>query len=107
MLSIWWCIKSVIYWELLKENITVNAIMYSTQLNKLESEVVKQGLSSDEIYFQHDNAKPHVADTFKEKIAKFGWELLPHPPYSPHLAPSDYHLFRSLSNRLNGGNFEN
>ena len=25
-----------------------------------------------------------------------------HPPYSLDLAPSDYHLFRSLKNSLNG-----
>ena len=25
-----------------------------------------------------------------------------HPPYSPDFAPSDYHLFRSLKNSLNG-----
>ncbi len=30
----------------------------------------------------------------------FGWELLPHPPYLPDLAPSDYYLFRALSNSL-------
>ncbi|CAK9825768.1 Mariner Mos1 transposase [Anthophora retusa] len=30
-----------------------------------------------------------------------------HPPYSPDLAPSDYHLFRSLQNSLNGKNFTN
>ena len=89
----------------LPENITVNATKYRAQLNKLESEVVKQGLSSGKIYFQHDNAKPHVAEIVKEKIAIFGWEPLPHPPYSPDLAPSDYHLFRSLSNHLREGGF--
>ena len=30
-----------------------------------------------------------------------------HPLYSPDLAPSDYHLFRSLQNFLNGKNFNN
>ena len=28
-----------------------------------------------------------------------------HPPYIPDLAPSDYYLFRSLQNSLNGKNF--
>lgn len=27
---------------------------------------------------------------------------MPHPPYSPDLAPSDYHLFRVLKNHLRG-----
>ena len=31
---------------------------------------------------------------------------MPHPPYSPDLAPSDYHLFRSLQNYLNGKTFD-
>ncbi|PAV56981.1 hypothetical protein WR25_16747 [Diploscapter pachys] len=30
----------------------------------------------------------------------------PHPPYSPDLAPSDYHLFRHLSHCLRGQNFK-
>ena len=107
MLCIWWCEKGVIYWELLPENTTLNAIKYRAQLEKLETEVVKKGWFSDKIYFQHDNAKPHVSKIVTEKIAEFGWELLPHPPYSPDLAPSDYHLFRSLSNYLRGKNFKN
>ena len=28
---------------------------------------------------------------------KLGWITVPHPPYSPDLAPTDYHLFRSRS----------
>ena len=31
---------------------------------------------------------------------------MPHPPYSPDLAPSDYHLFRSLQKHLNGKTFD-
>ncbi|PAV62075.1 hypothetical protein WR25_11530 [Diploscapter pachys] len=30
----------------------------------------------------------------------------PHPPYSPDLALSDYHLFRHLSHFLRGQNFK-
>ena len=35
------------------------------------------------------------------------WDVLPHPPYCPDLAPSDYFLFRSLQNSSNDKNFNN
>ena len=31
---------------------------------------------------------------------------MPHSPYSPDLAPSDYRLFLSLQNHLNGKTFD-
>jgi hypothetical protein len=34
------------------------------------------------------------------------WTVLPHPPYSPDLAPSDFHLFGSLTDALRGTHFE-
>ncbi|UYV60810.1 SETMAR [Cordylochernes scorpioides] len=40
-------------------------------------------------------------------IKDLGWELLPHPPYSPDLAPSDYHLFTSLGHALKKQEFSN
>ncbi|GBP31033.1 Histone-lysine N-methyltransferase SETMAR [Eumeta japonica] len=33
-------------------------------------------------------------------LREFGWEVLMHPPYNPDLAPSDFHLLRSLQNSL-------
>ncbi len=55
--------------------------------------------------FQQDNARPHVARRSLEIIEQLGWERLIHPPYSPDVAPSDYHLFRSLQHSLAGKRF--
>jgi hypothetical protein len=43
----------------------------------------------------------------KAAFQELDWEILPHPPYSPDIATSDYHLFRSLSNILRGVSFNN
>jgi hypothetical protein len=67
-------------------------------LGNVESKVVKQGLFSGKICFQHVNAKPHISKIVTEKIAEFGWELLPNPLYLPDLTPSDNHLFCWLDN---------
>ncbi|KZC08477.1 Histone-lysine N-methyltransferase SETMAR [Dufourea novaeangliae] len=41
------------------------------------------------------------------KLLELGWEVMSHPPYSPDMAPSDYHLFRSMQNSWNGKTFTN
>ena len=41
----------------------------------------------------------------RQKLLQLGWEVLIHPPYSPDIAPLDFHLFQSLQNSLHGKNF--
>ena len=41
----------------------------------------------------------------QEKILDLGWSVLSHPPYSPDLTSSDFHLFCSLQNALNDKKF--
>jgi len=42
-----------------------------------------------------------------DTIQKLKWNAPPHPPYSPDLAPSDYHLFGPLKLHLGGKRFHN
>lgn len=55
---------------------------------------------------KHDNARPHCARRTMEKNNELGWEVLLHPPYTPDIAPSDIHLFRSLLHFLCDNKFE-
>ena len=41
----------------------------------------------------------------RQTLLQFGWEVLIPPPYSPDISPSDFHLFQSLQNSVNGKNF--
>ncbi|KAG5318210.1 MOS1T transposase, partial [Pseudoatta argentina] len=47
----------------------------------------------DKVILLHDNARPHVAKPVKTYLETLKWEVLPHPLYSPDIAPSDFHLF--------------
>jgi transposase len=44
----------------------------------------------------NNNACPHTATATQDLMTPFGWELFVHPPYSPDLAPSDFHVFLHL-----------
>jgi hypothetical protein len=55
----------------------------------------------------HDNVRPHSAARTRALLEHSNWELSDHPPYSPDLAPSDYHLFIYLKNWLGSQLFNN
>jgi transposase len=57
------------------------------------------------IVLLHDNARPHTANPTYELLWRYNWEVLDHPPYSPDLAPSDFHLFGPLKKHLGGRRF--
>ena len=57
------------------------------------------------VLFLHDNTPAHRALATQKKLAYLGFQYLDHPPYSPYLAASDYHLFPGLKKQLNGRNF--
>ena len=54
----------------------------------------------------HDNGRPHTAAQTVHTINNLGWKLLPHPLYSPDLAPLDFHRFGPLKEFTRGIKFE-
>ena len=109
MVCIWWDQKGVLYYELLKPGETINGERYQTKLIRLKRAIAKKrpeyATRHEAIIFHHDNARPHVPIPVKNYLENSGWEVLLHPPYSRDLAPSHYHLFRSMQNALTGIRF--
>ena len=98
----------ILYYELLPENQMINSNKYCSQLDQLKAALDEKHpelVNRKHIIFHQDNARPHVSLMTRQKLLQLVWEVLIHPPYSPDVAPSDFHLFRSLQNSLNGKNF--
>ncbi|GBN76051.1 hypothetical protein AVEN_55395-1 [Araneus ventricosus] len=57
------------------------------------------------IVLPYDNALPHTPAATQEFLYQFGWEIFDYPPYSPDLAPSDFHLSFKLKEFLGNKRF--
>jgi histone-lysine N-methyltransferase SETMAR len=51
------------------------------------------------------NARPHASGAVLEILEKYGWQLLPHPLYSPDMSPPAFDLFAKLKKPLRGKRF--
>ena len=86
--------------EFLPPNTNVTAAYYCDQLQRLSLEIERKRPRHGKIRLLHDNARPHMVTMSCQKVLDLGWEVLPHPAYSPDLAPTNFHLFRALQNFL-------
>jgi transposase len=63
----------------------------------------RRGKLSRGIVLIHDIARPHTARLTQTLLRdEFHWDPFDHPPYSPDLAPSDFHLFLKMKEHLAG-----
>ena len=107
MATVFWDIEGVILVDFMPKGTTINSDAYIDTLRKLKAKLrrVRPHLDMSKVLLQHDNAKPHTSLKTREVIASFGWTTVTHPPYSPDLAPSDYHLFGPLKEGVRGQHF--
>ena len=118
MQTVFWDMKAHITINFLEKDATVDSVsncqllgqnsLYSMSNSRkivfpLSSEMIvwrRQILPIDDVLLLHDNARPHTSIRTRETIASFRWTTLLYPPYSPDLAPSDYHLFSPMREGL-------
>ncbi|GFT60917.1 putative DD34D transposase [Trichonephila clavipes] len=82
---------------------TLNSGIFCQQLDRLKPVIDQKWpelANRRSIVFHQDNARPHTSVVTRQNLWELGLEILMHTPYSPDLAPSDYHLFLTFQNLL-------
>jgi len=107
MATVFWDACGVIHIDYLQKGKTITGEYYSDLLDRFDIELKQKrpNCTKKKVLFHQDNARVHTCVVAMAKFHKLGYELLPHPAYSPDLAPSDYFLFPNLKKWLGGKRF--
>jgi histone-lysine N-methyltransferase SETMAR len=102
-----WDQDSILLIDYLPKGQTINAVFYLSLLVQLKDISKEKKLRESHlgglVLARQCTGLPRTYDP--EKMAYLGFQCLDHPPYSPDLAPSDYHLFLGLKKHLKGRHF--
>lgn len=108
MATVFWDRNGVLLVDFMPKGTTINSESYCETLKKLRRAIQnkRRGRLTKGVCLHHDNARPHVSHQTTTLLNGFGWDIINHPPYSPDVAPSDYHLFPALKKHLGGRKFK-
>jgi histone-lysine N-methyltransferase SETMAR len=87
--------------------ISINGTYYADELRRLRQEIARKRRRklTQGVWLLHDNWPAHTSQVAMAAATHFGFEILPHPPFSPDLAPSDFYLFPKLKTKLRDRRF--
>lgn len=105
--SVFWDAQGVLLIDYLGKGKVINSDYYIELLEKLSGEIKKKRpqMQRKKVLFHQDNAPCHKSIKTMVKLNELRFDLLPQPPYSPDLAPSDYWIFSDLKKMLQGKKF--
>jgi len=105
MLTIFWYARGLLHTEFLTKGLTVNSDRYYATLRSLKQCICRIRPERNTLLLHYDNARPHYSAQTQDCMTSQKFTVVPHPPYSPDLAPSDFWLFPKLRETLKGQNF--
>ena len=108
MASVFWDAKGILLIDYLDRGKTITALHYIEQLTQLRKAIVekRRGKLRRGILLHHDNASSHTARATTAAVQRLQFDICPHPPYSPDLAPCDFYLFSKLKDAIRGKHYE-
>ena len=107
MATVFWDAQGVIMLDFLAKKSTITDAYYANLLDLLRIVIREKrgGKLSKGILLQQDNARVYTCKIVMDAVERNGYKLIPHPAYSPDLAPSDYFLFPNLKKDIHGRHF--
>ena len=95
------------YVGLFTKRSTITGVYYANLLDQLRTAIheKRRGKFSKGVLLQQDNARVSTCKVAMDAVERNGYELIPHPAYSPDLAPSDFFLFPNLKKDIRGLHF--
>jgi len=98
MCTVFWDRYGVLLLDYRPNGQTVNAQVHCNTLQRLRRAIQnkRRGLLSSGVVLLHNNGRPRTAWQTTALLQQFRWDIMDHTPYSPDLAPRDYHLFLTL-----------
>ena len=105
--TIFWDRKGPIMCDYLQRGHTVTGQYYADLLENLRQNIreKRSGMLTAGVLVLQDNAPAHTSAVATAAARRCGFEILPHPPYSPDMAPCDYFLFPNLKLHLKGQHY--
>ena len=101
MLTVFWNSECVVLADFHEKETTINSQRYIEALTALKRRIERTGIRNETL-LQLDNARPHTIAATRDAMQRLDFSVLPHLPYNPDLAPSNFHLFPKLKERLKG-----
>ncbi|UYV68402.1 NPY1R [Cordylochernes scorpioides] len=96
-------IRGIVHCEFVPQGQTVNSAFYLEVLRRLKRRIARVRTDiKDTVKLHHDNATSHTAFIITNFLARSNTPVIPHPPYSPDLAPCDFFLFPRLKREMKG-----
>ncbi len=105
MFTIFFDQKGPVLAEFKEKGTNVNAESYCGVIRCLRERIRQKRpemWATKKFRIHHNNATLHTATDTVELLQKFNMQVVPHPPYSPDLAPADYFLFDRIKAQIRG-----